>query len=206
MPSRTDITLYFEGSSGVPFVYVTQGDINGDLVNGNDPIYVPRNATDPNEVRIGTGVGSAFVQNVAAAQAFERFISSQPCLDRQRGRIMARNSCRSPFQERMDLSVRQAIPSVRGQQFSVQLDVFNLLNLINHDWGQIELPTLSPVFNNQSALIQTGRNPGSLATSIPTFTFDTRLYDAATGAPKAFAGRALSSSNYQIQLTMRYSF
>ncbi|MGE5802697.1 MAG: TonB-dependent receptor domain-containing protein [Gemmatimonadota bacterium] len=206
MPSRTDITLYFEGSSGVPFVYVTQGDINGDLVNGNDPIYVPRNAMDPNEVRIGAGVGSSYVQNVAAARAFERFISSQPCLDRQRGRIMARNSCRSPFQERMDLSIRQAIPSVRGQQFSVQLDIFNFLNLINHDWGQIELPTLSPVFNNQSALIQTGRNPGSLATSIPTFTFDTRLYDAATGAPKPFAGRALSSSNYQIQLTMRYSF
>jgi hypothetical protein len=209
MPSRTDITLYFEGSSGVPFVYVTQGDINGDLVNGNDPIYVPRNATDPNEVRIGTGNGvgaTPFVQNVAAAQAFERFISAQPCLDRQRGRIMARNSCRSPFQERMDLSVRQAIPSVRGQQFVLQLDIFNLLNLINHDWGQIELPTLSPVFNNQSALIQTSRSAGSLATSMPTYTFDTRLYDAATGAPKAFAGRALFTSNYQIQLTMRYSF
>jgi len=206
LPSRTDITLYFEATSGVPFVYVTAGDLNGDLLNGNDPIYVPRNATDPNEVRIGTGVGSAFVQNAAAAQAFERFISSQPCLDRQRGRIMGRNSCSSPVQKRMDLSIRQAIPSVRGQQFLLQLDIFNMLNLINHDWGQIELPTLSPTFNNQSALIQTGRNPGSLATSIPTFTFDTRLYDAATGAPKAFAGRVLSSSNYQVQLTLRYTF
>ena len=206
LPTRTDITLYFEGSSGVPFVYVTNGDLNGDLVNGNDPIYIPRNATDPNEIQIGTGTGSSFVQNVAAAQAFERFIKSQPCLDRQRGRIMKRDSCTSPFQERMDLSIRQGIPSVRGQQFLIQLDIFNFLNLINHDWGQIELPTLSPTFNNQSALIQTGRNPGSLATSIPTFTFDSRLYDAATGAPKAFAGRALFSSNYQIQLTLRYAF
>jgi hypothetical protein len=206
LPSRTDITLYFEGTSGVPFVYVTQGDINGDLVNGNDPIYVPRNATDPTEVQIGTGVGSAFVQNVAAAQAFERFITSQPCLDRQRGRIMARNSCRSPFQERMDLSVRQGIPTVAGQQFLIQLDVFNMLNLINRKWGQIELPTLAATNNNQSALIQTGRNPGSLATSIPTYTFDARLYDAATGAPKAFASRATFASNYQIQLTLRYSF
>jgi hypothetical protein len=206
LPSRTDITLYFEGSSGVPFVYVTNGDLNGDLVNGNDPIYIPRNATNPSEIQIGTGTGSSFVQNAAAAQAFERFISSQPCLDRQRGRIMGRNSCRSPFQERMDLSVRQGIPSVHGQQFLIQLDIFNFLNLINHDWGQIELPTLSPTFNNQSALIQTGRNPGSLASSIPTFTFDSRLYDATTGAPKAFSGRSLFSSNYQVQLTLRYSF
>ena len=206
LPWLTDITVYYEGSSGVPFVYVTNGDLNGDLVNGNDPIYVPRNATDPTEIQIGTGVGGAFVQNVAAAQAFERFISSQSCLDRQRGQIMGRNSCRSPFQHRLDLSVKQSIPAVRGQQLSLQLDIFNVLNLLNGDWGQIRLPTLSPVFNNQSALSQTGRNPGPLSSSIPTFTFNTQLYNATTLAPKPFEGRSLFTSNYQVQLTMRYSF
>jgi len=206
LPSRTDITLYYEGTSGVPFVYVTNGDLNGDLVNGNDPIYVPRNATDRNEIQIGTGTGSAFVQNVNAARAFENFIKSQPCLDRQRGRIMERNSCRSPFQNRLDLSIRQAIPSIRGQALSLQLDVFNFLNLLDPHWGQIKLPTLSATFNNQSALSQTGRNPGPLSQSIPTFTFDTRLYDAATLNPKPFASRSTLSSNYQVQLTLRYSF
>jgi len=209
LPWRTDITLYYEGTSGVPFVYVvggTQGDLNGDLVTGNDPIYVPRNATDPTEIQIGTGIGSAFVQNVSAARAFENFIKSQPCLDRQRGRIMERNSCRSPFQNRFDLSVRQSLPSIRGQQLSLQLDIFNFLNLLDPHWGQIKLPTLSPVFNNQSALIQTGRNPGPLSQSISTFTFDSRLYDATTLNPKAFASRSTLSSNYQVQLTMRYSF
>jgi carboxypeptidase family protein len=206
LPSRTDFTLYYEGTSGVPFVYVTVGDLNGDLVNGNDPIYVPRNATDPSEIQIGTGTGSAFVQNVAAARAFDNFIKSQPCLDRQRGRIMERNSCRSPFQNRFDLSIRQAIPSIRGQALSLQLDVFNFLNLLDPNWGQIKLPTLSPVFNNQSALIQTGRNPGPISQSIPTFTFDSRLYDAATLNPKAFASRSTLASSYQVQLTLRYSF
>jgi hypothetical protein len=205
-PSRTDITLYYEGTSGVPFVYVTNGDLNGDLVNGNDPIYVPRNAMDPSEIQIGTGTGSAFVQNASAARAFENFIKSQPCLDRQRGRIMERDSCRSPFQNRFDVSIRQAIPSVRGQALSLQLDIFNFLNLLDSHWGQIKLPTLSPVFNNQSALSQTGRNPGPLSQSIPTFTFDTRLYDATTLNPKAFAARSTLSSNYQVQLTLRYSF
>jgi len=196
----------------VPFVYVVggnQGDLNGDLVIGNDPIYVPRNAKDPSEIQIGAGiqgVGTGFVQNAAAAQAFENFIKSQPCLDRQRGRIMERNSCRSPFQNRLDLSIRQAIPSIRGQSLSLQLDVFNFLNLLDSHWGQIKLPTLSPVFNNQSALIQTGRNPGPLSQSIPTFTFDTRLYDATSLNPKAFAARSTLSSNYQVQLTLRYSF
>jgi hypothetical protein len=206
LPWLTDVTLYYEGTSGVPFVYVTSGDINGDLVNGNDPIYIPRDARDPNEILIGSVTGGVFTQNTAAAQAFENFIAQQPCLDRQRGRIMERNSCRSPFQHRMDLSIRQGIPAIRGQRVSLQLDIFNLLNLVNHRWGQIKLPTLGATFNNQSALIQTARTPGSLATSQPVFTFDSRLYNATTLAPQAFNSRLLGSSNYQIQLTMRYSF
>lgn len=200
----TDVTLYYEGISGLPFVYVALGDLNGDGFNGNDPIYIPRDATDPNEIRIGTGVGAAFEQDLAAARAFDRFIGAQECLDEQRGRIMERNSCRSPFQHRFDLSIRQAIPQVRGQQLALQLDIFNFPNLLNRDWGQVKLPTLSPTFNNQSALIQTGRNPGPLSQSIPTFRFDTQLYDPETGEPKPFEGRI--GSVYQIQLTLRYAF
>jgi len=206
LPWLTDVTLYYEGTSGVPFVYVTQGDLNGDLVNGNDPIYVPRDARDLSEAQIGTVVLGAFVPNPTMAQAFENFISAQPCLDRQRGRIMERNSCRTPFQHRLDLSVRQAIPAVHGQKISVQLDIFNLLNLINHDWGQIKLPTLSAFNNNQSALIQQGRSPGPLSQSMPIFTLDPNLYDATSLKARPFQNRATLSSNYQVQLTMRYSF
>jgi len=207
----TDVTFYYEGSSGLPFVYVTNGDLNGDGSNGNDPIYVPRDATDPSEIRIGTGVdgvGAGFVQNLAAAQAFNAFIDSQQCLAAQRGRIMERNSCRTPFQHRLDLSIRQSIPQYRGHRLAVQIDIFNVLNMLgqwfNEDWGVIRLPTLSPTFNNQSALIQTGRNPGPLNQSLPTFTFDNKLYDATTGNPKPFEGR--TGSNYQIQLTLKYTF
>jgi hypothetical protein len=205
----TDLTLYYERSSGVPFTYVASGDLIGDLYNGNDVLYIPRDATDPNEIRIGTGVGAAFVQNTAAAQAFDDFISSQECLNEQRGQIMERNSCRTPAQDRLDLSVRQSIPQIRGQQISLQLDFFNFLNFLNNDWGQIKLPTLSPFFNDQRALSQTGRNPGPLNQSIPTFTFDNRLYQSdATrpdfGKPLPFEGR--TGSVYQVQLTLRYSF
>ncbi|HMG17588.1 MAG TPA: TonB-dependent receptor, partial [Gemmatimonadales bacterium] len=206
LPWLTDVTLYYEGTSGVPFVYVTSGDINGDLVNGNDPIYIPRDARDPNEMMIGTVTAGVFNQNVAAAQAFENFIAQQPCLDRQRGRIMERNSCRSPFQHRLDLSVRQALPAVRGQRIAVQLDIFNVLNLLSRKWGQIKLPSISGINNNQSALIQNARTPGPLSTSQPVFAVDTRLYNPTSLQPTAFNSRAILTSNYQVQLTMRYSF
>jgi len=214
-PFFTDLTLYYEGTSGVPFVYVaggsgTAGDLNGDLVNGNDPIYVPRNANDPNEIQVGTIVTGAFVPSPTQAQALEKFISSQPCLDRQRGRIMERNSCSSPFQHRFDLAIRQGLPSLRGQQFSIQLDIFNFLNLLNNDWGQIRLPTLAGTNNNQSALTVIGRTPGSLSVSQPQVTFDSRLYQSDPTKPnylqpKAFESRT-TGSTYQIQLTLRYAF
>jgi hypothetical protein len=208
----TDVTLYYEGSSGVPITYVaggTNGDLNGDGYAGNDPLYIPRSALDVSEIRIGTGVGAAFVQNVAAAEAFDRFISAQSCLDAQRGQIMERNSCRTPFQHRMDLSLRQRVPTVRGQQVGLQLDFFNVLNFLNSDWGQNRLPTLSPTFNDQRALVVTGRNPGPINQSLPTFTFDNRLYQSTAtepdfGAPLPFQGR--TGSVYQVQLTLRYNF
>ncbi len=200
----TDVTLYYERTSGVPLSYVASGDLNGDGYNGNDMLYIPHDATDPNEIRIGTGVNAAFVQNLPAAQAFNRFIDAQPCLAKQRGHIMKRDSCRSPAQDRLDVSIRQGVPQYRGHELAVQLDIFNFLNFLNKKWGQIKLPTLSPTFPDQRALSQTGRNAGPLSQSIPTFTFDNRLYDPATGAPTPFDGRI--SSVYQIQLTLKYSF
>ena len=99
---------------------------------------------------------------------------------------------------------------MRGQQFSLQLDIFNFLNVLNKDWGQIRLPTLSATNNNQSALTVIGRTPGSLAVSQPQFTFDSRLYETDPSKtsylePKAFENRTTGSS-YQLQLTLRYIF
>jgi hypothetical protein len=205
----TDVTLYYERTSGAPFTYVAQGDLNGDGYNGNDPIYIPEDATSQSEIRIGTTTGGTFTPNDAQAQAFENFIEAQDCLNEQRGSIMKRNSCRSPSQSRMDLSIRQSIPPIRGQQLSLQLDIFNFLNFLNADWGQIKLPTLSPTFPDQRALLQNARSAGPLDQSISTFTFDTRLFNSdpdagEVGAPKIFEGR--SASVYQIQLVLRYSF
>ncbi len=196
----TEFSLYYEGISGTPITYVANGDLNGDGYTGNDPIYIPMHATDVNEFRIGTGVGTAFVQDHAQAQAFNDFISANPCMDQQRGHIMNRDSCRTPFQNRIDLSIRQSVPQVAGHQVALQLDIFNLANLINKDWGHINEPTLSATFPDQRALSLTGRNPGPLNQSLSTFTFDSRLRD------KGAFGTVATSSYYQMQLTLKYNF
>ncbi|MBL0939250.1 MAG: TonB-dependent receptor [Gemmatimonadaceae bacterium] len=200
----TDLTFYYEGMSGTPVTYTINSDVNGDGVIGNDPIYVPRNANDAAEIRIGTGSGSAFAVNSTAAADFERFISTQECLNSQRGEIMARNSCTSPWQNRFDLSLRQSLPQVRGQSLTVQLDVINFANLINKNWGHIALPNLSPNFPQQNILTLRQRPTGVAVTDEKAngYEFDSRLRTGKAMQPNPNQTRDF----YQIQLSLRYSF
>ncbi|MBA4072096.1 MAG: hypothetical protein C0497_09715 [Gemmatimonas sp.] len=213
----TDINWYYEGTSGFPMVYTAQGDLNGDGFNGNDPIYVPKNANDPNEITFNNVTGGP----TAAQQAdlFEKFISANTCLDSQRGRIMKRNSCNSPWQNRLDVSVRQnlgksglasALHAPALSNFVVQLDIFNFANFLNKKWGQLWWPTLSSSFPQQQVLIQRGRTAGPLNQSQPIFEFASQVRANTESTARnagAFYARQTSTLNfYQMQLTVRYSF
>lgn len=203
---QTDVSFFFEGVSGAPFLFTTFNDINGDGIGGNDPIYVPRDARDLNEIRVGTGAGATFVPDPAIAAALERFIDMQPCLDEQRGQIMKRNSCGGPFQKRMDASVRQTLPEFGGQQFTLQLDIFNFLNLLNKDWGQVEFPVLG-TFNNQALLTAVGKQPGPLNTSMWNYSVANGVVNSVNNFNSPWSLNSNSAANnYQMQLSLRYAF
>lgn len=203
---QTDVSFFFEGVSGSTFLYTVFQDINGDGIGGNDPMYVPRDATDLNEIRVGTGSGATFVPDPTIAATLNRFIEMQPCLDEQRGQIMKRNSCASPFQKRMDASVRQTLPEFGGQQFTLQLDIFNFLNLLNKDWGQVEFPVLG-TFNNLALLRTAGKQPGPLNTSLWNYNVDVNAVNSVNNFNSPWSLNPNSAANnYQMQLSLRYAF
>jgi hypothetical protein len=183
----TDISLYYIGESGAPFTYgdSTSGKLNGDLnadgTSADDPIYVPRNATDASEI-VFAGADSA-----AQGTAFERFIRDTPCLNHQRGRIVARNSCRGSWVNTSNLALRQSLPSIGGRPASLQLEVFNVLNLLDRSWGLVALP-------NPWILQYAGQTTG--ATPQPKFTFN-------SARPRTIL---TADSAYQLQLSLRFSF
>jgi hypothetical protein len=208
---QTDVSFFFELQSGHSITYVTNNDINGDNVGGNDPIYVPRDATDPSEIRLGTGAGTAFALDQSVAEAFERFIELQPCLDEQRGSIMKRNSCQAPMTRRMDLSVRQSLPSFQRHRLTVQLDVFNFLDLVNkwgigRNWGRNEFPVLG-TFNNLAVLQTASRETGSLNTAQFNYNFQSGTLNNIRNFDSPWSTNPNSpANNYQLQLTVRYSY
>ena len=194
----TELSFFYIGGSGVPYTYVAggtqgRGDLNADGAVGNDPIYVPRTAFDTAEIRFGGS--AADVENQQAA--LERFIDGASCLRNQRGRIMSRNSCRSPWTSLTNLAVRQALPSAPAQSLAVELQVFNVLNLLNARWGRVGLPTGATLASTSQVplLSLTGHTTG--AQGQPVYRFDPTMqrynYDTL-------------DSYYQIQLAIRYSF
>jgi hypothetical protein len=218
----TDFTLFYQGISGSPVTYIASLDLNGDG-QANDPIYVPTNSLDTAQIRIGSLTGASatnpgtFTRDDAAALAFDSFISKQSCLNEQRGTIMKRNSCRGPWQNSMDLSIRQALRNFCGigcENLSVQLDVANVMNvageLLQHvdgvarDWGKTYGATISAnpqqtVLSGNTSSGSSARTQGPYLQSQPVYTFNTT---ARNQGPFNFAG----NTGYNLALTLRYSF
>jgi hypothetical protein len=200
-PTQTTLSVMYTGASGSPFAFVYSSDMNGDNYSGNDPIYVPKDVNDVNEIQF-TDLLSSDKKTVLATvaqqkEALNAFINDWSCLKDQRGKIMERNSCTAPFMHQMNVSVRQSLNTISHQNLSVQLDVFNFLNLLNKSWGRYGTP-----YSNVYALNYAGLTKGSSSTlykgdSNPIVTFDPKTvvidYNNLT-------------SNYQMQLSLRYNF
>ena len=212
----TDLSFEYSGNTGSPLTYTANGDLNGDGYNGNDPIYVPRNATDANEIRIVTlqnpavvfnATTNPYVLNAQGAQAFENFIQGNKCLREQRGQIMERNSCFNPWQNLLNVTLRQTLPEYRGNRVSAQLDVFNFLNLLNNDWGVNRRSILSS-FTQQQALVVRNRLNGPISNeALTSYEFAPALRGTAAGAAQTYQDRINEIANvYRLQLTFRYTF
>lgn len=107
--------------SGTPWTPTVNGDVNGDGIAGDDRAMVSRNLAFKS---------SADLDNLNA------LIGRFSCLSGQVDHIATRNSCRSPGFNSLDLRIGKTFSTVRGQRAEFLLDLFNVLNGLNSDWGQ----------------------------------------------------------------------
>jgi len=198
----TDVSLSYTGQSGQPYNHVAtgssgRGDLNADGTNGNDPIYIPTDATNPSEIMFRDISGGATASDQALA--FEQFIASESCLNGQRGQIMERNSCRNPWQNFVTFSFRQSLPAFGGNRLAFELDIFNVLNLLNSDWGLVKTAGAS-AFGNVSLLQHRAQTAGPVSSSQPIYEWDVKEVD------NRFRAVNFPGNSYQIQFGIRYSY
>ncbi len=208
----TDVTLFYQGISGSPHDYIYggsggNGDLNADGVQGNDLLYVPKDARDPNEIRFqNSGSGATLVTAAQQADAFEALIAGSRCLSKYRGQIMQRNSCSLPFSNQMDLTIRQALPLGRGNRVSVALDIFNFGNLLEKSWGKVRVSPFSS-FNNIPLVTHVGMSTAVPGTAVPIVQYNIRTLDpTGTGFIQEYRPGDFASNYWRSQLSFRYSF
>lgn len=127
LPLGINAGLIYVGQSGTPYTWTTNGDVNADGVNGNDLAFVP---ASPDQITL---------QDPAQYEALEKFIDGQSCLKDSKGGFVKRGACRNPWQNVVDMRVGWNAPEfLKGQHLELQMDIFNVLNLINSDWGLFE--------------------------------------------------------------------
>ncbi|HEX8273425.1 MAG TPA: carboxypeptidase regulatory-like domain-containing protein [Longimicrobiaceae bacterium] len=111
----------FRSQSGTPWTPTVDGDVNGDGLTFNDRAMVSR------DLQFSTA---------ADRQKFEQLLDEFPCLADQEGRIARRNSCRNPWWNSLDMRISKDVRTFGRQRAELLVDVFNVLNGINEDWGR----------------------------------------------------------------------
>ncbi|MBE0392306.1 carboxypeptidase regulatory-like domain-containing protein [Flavobacterium sp. PL002] len=182
----TTVSTFFEYAQGGRFNYIYGGDINNDGSGTNDLLYIPTTA----EIS-----SMNFSGGPSQGAAFDKFINQDDYLSGRRGQYAERYGALSPWRGKWDMKLIQDYnfkPSSSSKttntiQFSV--DILNVGNLINSDWGLVQVPTsVQPI---GVSVDQT--------TKIPTYTFNGTQ-------TKTFNYDASLLSRWQAQFGIRYIF
>ena len=175
-PFGIQASMVFTATAGTPYAYVDVNDANGDGNVSNDLFYVPRDSTD-----ITLTVPADYTR-------LNAYIEKEKCLREQRGKIMERGSCRNPWAKFVDLRLAKVIPTMSGQSLQVTADIFNLLNLIDKDWG---INRSTSGFENLTFL--------STSKTAYDVTHNRGIYSVPAALP-AFNRVSVGSSRWRIQL------
>ncbi|MCP1301526.1 carboxypeptidase regulatory-like domain-containing protein [Chryseobacterium sp. S0630] len=161
--------IRYSGIGGTRFSATTGGNINGDFVDSNDLAFIFPNLT------------KAILDDPQVGQALKDYINEY------NGKIAERNGGKNGFYGVWDVRVAKKIKFDKVGAFELSVDIFNVANLLNKEWG------VNKSYNNTSLY------------KVTKFNKDTMQYEYT----KNVSGGGLvplSGNPYQIQIGAKYSF
>jgi hypothetical protein len=124
------VSALWRMQSGTAWGPEQTGDLNGDGMNFNDRPFI----FAPEDLPIDPTLSPTAQQETR--ERYAGYLSAFPCVGDYVGQIIPRNTCRNPWFNRLDMTFGYSLPTVRQQRAELVMDVFNVLNLLNNDWGQ----------------------------------------------------------------------
>ncbi len=174
----TTVSTFFEYAQGGRYNYVYGGDINNDGSSINDLLYVPTQSE----------VGQMNFSGAGQAEAFEAFISQDDYLNGRRGQYAERYGALAPWRGSWDVKVLQDIKVNDKNKFQVSIDVLNIGNLLNSNWGVVQENAFDQVLGVTVD-----------DTNTPTYSFDPDRRDT-------FSAITGEISRWRAQVGVRYIF
>ncbi|MCB1044123.1 MAG: TonB-dependent receptor [Acidobacteria bacterium] len=196
----TSVGVFFEAAEGSfstagrrsRYSYVYAGDVNGDGQGGNDLIYIPNGPDEINFDPILDDMGNVVVTADEQWAQFNAFIEQDSYLRSHRGQIADRFGASNPWFNSIDVRILQDLGLGNHKHtFQLSLDILNLGNLINSDWGVREVANTSAT----TPLVFTRYNDAGE----PVF-----IYPGTTD--RTFVDDVSVVSRWQAQLGIRYTF
>jgi hypothetical protein len=179
--------------SGVPLTPLVSGDINGDGSMSDDRAFIPDPATTTD-----TSLARQMSDLLAHARP-----GALECLLSQLGRMAGPNTCRTPWQARMDLSASVTPPSSWGYNDRLRIT----MNLLNASGGLVRLFGLQDTPLGRSTLSTT---PTSTLLYVTGFDPATRQFryrvNQLFGEPSNFGSARRKFPPMQLQLGFEYKF
>lgn len=161
------VGIRYSGIGGTRFSVTAGGNVNGDFVDSNDLAYIFPNLTQ------------SLLDNPEVGKALKDYITDY------NNKIAERNGGKNGFYGVWDVRVAKKIKFEKIGGFELSLDIFNVANLLNKEWG------VNKSYGNMSLYRITG-------------------FDAVTKQLKYSLNTSglepLSGNPYQIQLGAKYTF
>ncbi|RKS97429.1 TonB-dependent receptor [Chryseobacterium defluvii] len=161
------VGIRYSGIGGTRFSVTTGGNVNGDFVDSNDLAYIFPNLTQ------------SLLDNPEVGKALKDYITEY------NNGIAERNGGKNGFYGIWDVRVAKKIKFEKIGGFELSLDIFNVANLLNREWG------VNKSYGNTSLYRITGFDS---ATKQLKYSLNTSGLEPLSGNP------------YQIQLGAKYTF
>jgi Carboxypeptidase regulatory-like domain len=215
----TTVGLIYEAAPSGVGSYVYNGDLNNDAQTSNDLLYIPTVADHESGNYVTAGGGGLDTRSPEDVwYQINAFIQQDKYLNSHRGKYAERNAVIFPWYNRVDANVSQDFYIKAGKnthtlRFSV--DIVNLGNLINKDWGIYQLPAAgtgsSILLSGVPNVINVGLISAKVgANGVPVYGFPYQIAPTATsaGVPYTHSWKDDTSlaSRWQMQFGIRYLF
>ena len=123
--NHTMVSVFYDGRSGRPYSYTFDNDANGDGY-ANDLLYIP------------AARGDVLFGSAAEEDAFWAYLEGDEYLRKHAGQVAQRNGARMPWVNQFDVRISQELPGFGKGKAEIWLDILNVGNLVNRDWGRVE--------------------------------------------------------------------